>query len=171
MARRLDHPRRRRHQRVARLHPGGQGGEGAGFDPQHAFRRGPDPARRRDPPHPGRGTGARRHRAARVGRPDPRGPSPRRREEPADGRGGAHGRVGADRQDHRCRGREVDGRGPEGMAFSGTLVVSGRGTGVVVATGARHRARPHQPDDGGGQRARDAAAASDQEVRIHDQRA
>ena len=38
-----------------RLHPGGQSREGAGFDPQHAFRRGADRARRRDAHAPRRG--------------------------------------------------------------------------------------------------------------------
>jgi P-type E1-E2 ATPase len=32
-----------------------------------------------------------------------------------------------------------------GMAYSGTLVVFGQSRGVVVATGDRHRDRPHRP--------------------------
>ncbi len=58
----------------------------------------------------------------------------------------------------------------ESMAFSGTMVVSGRATGVVVATGSRHRARPHQPTARRRELARDAAAASDQEVRLRHHR-
>ena len=58
----------------------------------------------------------------------------------------------------------------ESMAFSGTMVVSGRATGVVVATGQRDGARPHQPTARRRQRARDAAAAADQEVRLRDHR-
>ena len=124
-------------QRAARLRPGGQGGEGARLDPQHALRRGADPARRRDAHDPGGGAGAGRRRAARVGRQVPGGPPPRRREEPAHGGGGAHRRVGAGGQDHRCGGRTNATVGDrECMAFSGTLVVSGRATGVVVGTGS-----------------------------------
>ena len=58
----------------------------------------------------------------------------------------------------------------EGMAFSGTLVASGRGHRSGRRDGSAHGIGPHQPDDGRGQRARDAAAASDQEVRIRDHR-
>src|SRR5262245_66643438 len=43
-----DHSGRRHHQRVARLHPGGAGGEGARVDPQHVVCRGAHLARRRD---------------------------------------------------------------------------------------------------------------------------
>ena len=39
---------RRRPQRAARLHPGGPGGEGARFDPQHALGGGANLARRRN---------------------------------------------------------------------------------------------------------------------------
>jgi magnesium-transporting ATPase (P-type) len=54
----------------------------------------------------------------------------------------------------------------ECMAFSGTMVVSGRAAGVVVATGKRDRAWSHQRPAHERQRARDATAAPDQEVRL-----
>ena len=47
---------------------------------------------------------------------------------------------------------------------------SGRATGRGGRDGQRHRARPHQPDARRRQRARDAAAAPDQEVRLRDHR-
>ena len=55
-----------------------------------------------------------------------------------------------------------------GMAYSGTLVVSGRATGLVVATGSRHRTRAHQPDARRRELPRNPAAAPDQEVRLRD---
>ena len=58
----------------------------------------------------------------------------------------------------------------EGMAFSGTLVSSGRGTGVVVATGSDTELGRINQLMAGGERARHAAAAPDQEVRIRDHR-
>ena len=58
----------------------------------------------------------------------------------------------------------------ESMAFSGTMVVSGRATGRGRRDRQRDRARPHQPAARQRQRARDAAAAPDQEVRLRDHR-
>ena len=160
-----DHPGRCHHQRAARVHPGGQGGKGAGFDPQHAVGGGPDRARRRGAHDSGGGARAGRRRAARIGRQGAGGPAPHRREEPADRRGGADGRVGADRQDRRPVSANATVGDRESMAFSGTMVVSGRATGVVVATGQRNGAGPHQSAARQRQRARDAAPAPDQEVR------
>ena len=157
-------------QRSARVHPGGQGGEGAGFDPQHAFRRGQDHTRRRDPPDPGRGTRPRRRRAARIGRSHPCRSSPRRREEPADRRSGADRRVGADRQDDRRR----SGKGDSGRSGRHGFFRDARLVRAWDRSGRRHRerdrARTHQPADGRSERARHAAAAPDQEVRIRDHR-
>src|SRR5262249_9861820 len=47
-------------QRAAWLHPGGQGREGAEFNPQHVIRRGANSARRRDAPDSSRATRSRR---------------------------------------------------------------------------------------------------------------
>ena len=54
----------------------------------------------------------------------------------------------------------------ESMAFSGTMVVSGRATGVVVATGSETELGRINQLLAERQRARNAAPASDQEVRL-----
>src|SRR5271167_4561857 len=52
------------------------------------------------------------------------------------------------------------------MAYSGTLVVSGRATGIVVGTGSDTEFGAHQPDARRRQRARNPAAAPEQAVRL-----
>ena len=131
-----DHLRRRAAQRAARLHPGRQGGEGARLDPQHAVRRSAHPARRRDAHDAGRGTRAGRRRAARIGRQVPAdlrlADAKNLRTEEAALTGES---VPAEKTtDPVADNATVGDR--DSMVFSGTMVVSGRATGVVVATGS-----------------------------------
>ena len=105
-----------------------------------------------------------------FGRPHPGRSSPRRRQEPPDRRGGADGRVGADRQDDRRRGGEGDSGGPRRHGVLRNLGLVGARDRSGRRHGERHRARAHQSVDGRGERARHAAAAPDQEVWIRDHR-
>ena len=115
-------------------------------------------------------TRPRRRCAARIGRSHPCRSSPRRREEPADRRGRTDRRVCADRQDDRRRGGKGDsGRSGRHGFFRDASLVRAWDRG-----GRRHRerdrARTHQPADGWSERARHAAAAPDQEVRLRNHR-
>ena len=170
VARRLDHSRRRRHQRPARLHPGRPGGEIARFDPQHALGGSENIAQRADRLDPGRGAGAGRHRVARIRRQDPRRHPSRRGQEPSHRGSGADRRIGAVRQIDRPRFGQGDRRRSR---VHGLFRHSGRvrqGDRNRRRHGKRHRARADQPDARRRQRARDAAPAPDQEVRLRDHR-
>ena len=124
VARRLDHPRRRRHQRLARLHPGRPGGEVARFDPQHALGGGKNLAQRANRDDPGRTARAGRHRVPRIRRQDSGRHPPHRRQEPAHGGSGADRRIRPVRQvdgprlgQGDCRGSSLHGlfRHPGGV--------------------------------------------------------
>ena len=170
VARRLDHLRGRHPQFAARLPAGGPGGEGAQLDPQHAVGGGARRSRRRDAAHSRRGSGARRHRPSRVRRQDPGRLASRRRQEPAHRGGGADRRVRPGGEDDRSGRRQGDGRRPR---EHGLLRHHGR-VGPRDRRRGRDRqpdgTRPHQPDARRGQRARDAAPAPDQEVRLRHHR-
>ena len=166
MARRLDHPRRGHHQRTARLPSGGPGGEVARFDPQHALGGGKNLAQRANVDDPRGEACAGRHCFPRIRRQDPSRHPPGRRQEPAHGRSGADGRIRAVgqigrarlRQGHRRRSRE------HGLfRHSGGFRPGDRD---CRRHGKPNRTRPHQPIARRRQRARDAASASDQEVRL-----
>ena len=164
-----DHPRRGASQRAARLHPGGQGGEGAGLDPQHAVGRGAHPARRRDahdrrPRSWCRATSSCSNRATRCRRTCAWSTSKNLRTEEAALTGES---VPADKTVDPVR-REVHGRRPREhglLRHDGGVGPRHRGRGRHRQ---RDRARPHQPVARRRQRARDAAAAPDQEVRLPD---
>ena len=138
------------------------------FDPQHAFRRSPDNARRRDPHAPGGGGRSGGRRAARVRRQGSGGPAAHRGEEPAYRRGGAHRQVRAGGEEHRSRFRQRHGRRPR---VHGVFRHDGR----VRPRDRRRRcdrqrdgARPDQPAAGRRKPARNSASAPDQEVRLRD---
>ena len=94
-SRRGGHPRRRRHQRDHRLHPGGPGGEVARGHSRDADARVLGPARRAATDRSRRKPGGRRRRADRSRRPHSRRPQALARHQPQDRRGGADRRSGA----------------------------------------------------------------------------
>ena len=168
MARLVDHSRRRHHQRIARLPSGRAGGEIARFDPQHALGGSENPTQRANLDDPGGDARARRHRVPRIRRQDPRRHPPRRRQEPAHGRSGAHRRIRALGQIDRARLGQGDCRRSRGHGLFRHARCFRPGERNCRRDGKPHRTRPHQPIARRRQRARDAAAASDQEVRLCD---
>ena len=168
VAGRLDHPRRGHHQRTARLPSGRPGGEVARFDPQHALGGGANPAQRTNVDDPGGDARAGRHRVPRIRRQDPGRHPPRRRQEPAHGRSGADRRIRAVGQIDRARLGQGDRRRSRRHGLfrhAGRLRPRER---RGRRDGKPDRTRPHQSIARRRQRARDAAPASDQEVRLCD---
>ena len=171
VARRRSHPGRGDHQCPARVSPGGQGGEGAGFDPQHAFRRGAERVR---------GGETRLIPAEELVPGDivllesgDRIPADLRLVDVKNLRTEEAALTGESVPIDKTTGavpEKATVGDREGMAFSGTLVSSGRGDGSGRRHRERHRAGTHQSVDGRGECAGDAAAAPDQEVRLRDHR-
>ena len=123
------------------------------FDPQHAVRRGADRTRRRDAYNRSRPTRPGRHCAAESG---DKVPADLRLADVKNFRTEEAALTGESVPADKSTGQLPPTR-PSGIAktwrFSGTMVVSGRATGVVVATGQRDGARPHQSTARRGQRA------------------
>jgi hypothetical protein len=135
VARRVDHPRRGDHQRIARLPSGRPGGEVARFHPQHALAGGANPAQRANGDDRGGEARAGGHCVSRIRRQDPGDlrlvEVKNRRTEEAALTGES---APSDKSTAPVSAKATVGD-RAGMAYSGTLVVSGRATGLVVATG------------------------------------
>ena len=160
LARRLDHPCRRRHQQFARLHSGRPGGEVARFDPQHALAGGENSAQRADRDDRGGEARARRHRVPRIRRQDPGRSQAHRGQEPAHGRSGADRRIGAVGQIDRARLGRRDRRRSRWHGLFGHAGGVRQGDRARRRHRRRHRIGAHQPDACGREPARNAAPAS-----------
>ena len=170
MARRVDHPRRGDHQRIARLHSGRPGGEIARFHPQHALAGGENPAQRANRDDSGGEAGARRHRVPRIRRQDPSRSPVGRGQEPAHGRSGADRRIRSVGQIDRARLGESDRRRSRRHGLFRHACGLRPGDRHGRGHRRRHRIGAHQPVARRRQRAGDAAFAADQEVRLRDHR-
>ncbi len=171
MGRRGDHLRRRGSQRALGVHPGRQSREGAGFDPQHALRRGPDRC-------------AAARRACFLRKSSSRGTSCSSKSGdkiPADLRlieaknlrteeAALTGESVPAEKNTDPVSEKRDGRRPRVHGF---LRHDGRvrpRDGRRRCDGQRDRARPHQPAARRCQPARNPASAPDQEIRLCDNR-
>ncbi|CAD5378096.1 conserved hypothetical protein [Pseudomonas sp. OF001] len=154
-------------QRHHRLHPGRQGGIGAGRHPRHALA-----ARHRGPQRPAprdrrRRPGPRRPGAARLGRPRAGRPAPGRGQGTARRGGRADRRVAAGREERRQRGRRRPaGRPPRhGLVGHPGSLRTGQRPGGGHRRG--HRTRQDQPDALRHPQSEHAAAAPGRPLRPH----
>ena len=122
-----------------RLLAGRAGGGRAAGGARDALRRRAGAAQRAAPHDPGAGSRSRRHRPARGRRSRACRPAPRRDARPAGAGSRADRRIGAGDKDVAPVAAEASLGDRTSMAYSGTLVTSGRAVGVVVATGRRPR--------------------------------